>query len=175
MRNLFFENLNNLIIRDFWLVKIWPYFHKSIWVAILIFFQFFCSKIFLKKSFTWVIIHLNFVGFLFRTFKFKNDVNYIKYKFSHRFGKVCRWLNMYYSNIKIIIILKVTTMSIWIILNNLVLTYKECNLCQYWNTQSCIHPTSSISNENQLIELEFSTLPFKFKSTSITSSMFLNF
>ncbi len=35
-------------------------------------------------------------------------INYISYKFSHRFGKVYKWLNMYYSNIKIIIILKIT-------------------------------------------------------------------
>jgi hypothetical protein len=43
------------------------------------------------------------VGFPFRTFKLKNGINYIKYKFPHRFGKVYRWLNMYYSNIRIII------------------------------------------------------------------------
>jgi hypothetical protein len=46
---------------------------------------------------------MNFVGFPFRTFKFKNDISYTKYKFSHRLGKVCRSLNMYYSNIRIII------------------------------------------------------------------------
>ncbi len=51
---------------------------------------------------------------------------YIKYKFSHRFGKVCQSLNMYYSKIKIIIFKKITTMSISIILNNLIWTYKEC-------------------------------------------------
>jgi len=33
---------------------------------------------------------MDFVGFPFRTFKFKIDMNYIKYKFSHIFGKVCR-------------------------------------------------------------------------------------
>jgi hypothetical protein len=33
---------------------------------------------------------MDFVGFSLRTFKFKNDISYIKYKFSHRFGKVCR-------------------------------------------------------------------------------------
>jgi len=31
-------------------------------------------------------------------------------------------------------------MSIWIILKNLVLTYRECNFCQYWDIQLCIHP-----------------------------------
>jgi hypothetical protein len=64
----------------------------------------------------------------------------LKYKFSHRFGKVCRWLNMYYSNISIIIIFKVTIMSIWIILNNLVWTYKEGNFYNYWAIVLCIHP-----------------------------------
>jgi hypothetical protein len=58
---------------------------------------------------------MNFVGFPFRTSKLKNDINYIKYKFSHRFGKVYKWLNMYYSKIRIIIFCKLTTMSIWII------------------------------------------------------------
>jgi hypothetical protein len=75
---------------------------------------------------------MDFVGFFVRTFKFLNDINYIKYKFSHRFGKVCRWLNMYYSKIGIIICLKITTMSIWIILKSLVCTCRECIFCWYW-------------------------------------------
>jgi hypothetical protein len=34
------------------------------------------------------------VGFPIKTSKLKNDViNYIKYKFSYKFGKVCRWLS----------------------------------------------------------------------------------
>jgi hypothetical protein len=33
---------------------------------------------------------MDFVGFPFRTSKLKNDINYIIYNFSHRFGKVCR-------------------------------------------------------------------------------------
>jgi hypothetical protein len=32
MKNYFFENLNHLIVKKFWMVKIWTYFHKSIWV-----------------------------------------------------------------------------------------------------------------------------------------------
>jgi hypothetical protein len=32
---------------------------------------------------------MDFVGFPFKTSKFKNDINYINYKFSHKFGKVC--------------------------------------------------------------------------------------
>jgi hypothetical protein len=126
MMNLLFENLNCLIIRDFWMVKIWPYFHKSIRVIIFFLFQIFCPKSIFFERFTWVSIHMDFVGFPFRTSKLKNDINYIKYKYSHRFGKVCRSLNMYHSKIIIIIFFKVTTMSIWIILKNLVWTYKEC-------------------------------------------------
>jgi hypothetical protein len=30
------------------------------------------------ESFTWVIIHMDFVGFPFSTSKFLNDINYIK-------------------------------------------------------------------------------------------------
>ncbi len=89
-------------------------------------FQIFCPKSIFFGSFTWTIIHMDCVGFLFMISKFKNDINYIKYKFSHKVGRVCPSSNMNYSKIIIIIILKVTTMSIWIILNNLVWTYKEC-------------------------------------------------
>jgi hypothetical protein len=45
---------------------------------------------------------MDFMGFPFKTFKFKNDMIYINYKFLHKFQKVCRWLNMYYSKIRII-------------------------------------------------------------------------
>jgi hypothetical protein len=140
MKNIFFENLNRLIIKDFWMVKIWPYFLSSCELEFLFVFQFFCSKNIFFESFTWVIIHLHFVGFPFKTSKLKNDINYIKYKFSHKFDKVCRWLNMYYSNIRIITFFNVTTMSIWIILKNLVWTCKVCNFCRYWNIYSCIYP-----------------------------------
>ncbi len=141
MKNLFLKNLNHLIARDFWMVKFWPYFHKSIWVAIFIlFFQVFCPKNIFFESLRWGIIFMEFVSFFLRLSNFFNDINYIKYKFSHRFKKVCRWLNMYYSNIRIIIIFKVTTMSIWIILKNIVWTCKECNFCQYWTTIAYIYP-----------------------------------
>jgi len=119
------------------------------------FFHFSIKSIFFE-SFTWGIIHMDFVGFPFKTSKFKNDNSYIKYKVSHRFGKVCRWLNMYYLNIKIIIFLKVTTMSIWIILKNLVWTYKECIFCQYWTTIPCIDPSKLVVVNNWLP----STFPF---------------
>jgi len=123
--NLFFENLNHLIIMDFWMVQIWPYFHKSIWVAIFVCFSKLCPKSIFFESFKWVISHMDFVGFLFRTFKLKDNINYIKYKFSHRFGKVCRWLNTYYLKIIIITFFKTTTMSIWIILKNLVWIHRS--------------------------------------------------
>jgi hypothetical protein len=82
---------------------------------------------------------LDFMGFPFRTSNFKNDINYIKCKFSHRFGKVCRWLNMYYSKIKIITFFNVITMFIWINLKNLVWTCRECNFCWYWTTVTSIY------------------------------------
>jgi hypothetical protein len=140
MKNIFFENLNHLITRDFWMVKIWPYFYKSIWVAILFYFQIFCPKNIYFEKFYMGIIFIYFVSFPFRTFKFKNDIKYIKYKFSHRFGKVCRGLNVYYSNIRIIIFFKVTTMSIWnIILKNLVCICKECKNYWKWAIWLCIY------------------------------------
>jgi hypothetical protein len=33
---------------------------------------------------------MDFVGFPLRISKLKNDISYIKFKFSHRFGKVCK-------------------------------------------------------------------------------------
>jgi len=127
----FFENVNRLIIRDFWMVKFWPYFHKSIWIAISIFKKISCPKKYVFERFTWGIIYMDFVNFPFRILKLKNDIGYIKYKFSHRFEKVCKWLNMYYSKIRIITFQKVITMFIWIILKNLLQTYKECNFYRY--------------------------------------------
>jgi len=115
MKNIFFENLNCLIIKDFWKVKIWQYFHKPIWVASLVVFQFLYPKTIFFESFRWGIILLDFMGFLFKTFKLKNDISYIEYKYSLRFGKVYRWLNMYYSKIRKKIFKKIITMSIWII------------------------------------------------------------
>jgi len=131
MKNIVFENFNHLITREFWIVKIWPSFHKSIWVAILFVFQKNCPKIIFFESFRWGIIFMDFVGFPLKTSKFKIDISYIEYKFSHRFGKVYRWLNMYYSKIIVILFFKITMMSIWIILKNLVWIYKECNFYQY--------------------------------------------
>jgi hypothetical protein len=49
MKNIFVENLNHLIIKDFWMIKIWPYFHKSIWVAIIIFANIFVPKTYFLK------------------------------------------------------------------------------------------------------------------------------
>ncbi len=62
-------------------------------------------------------------------------------------GWVCKWLNMYYSKIRIIIFLKIITISIWIILNNLAQTCRECNLCCYWTIILCIHPTFAFSTK----------------------------
>jgi hypothetical protein len=82
------------------------------------------------------------VGFPFKTSKLKNDINF-KYKFSHRFGKVCKGLNIYYSKIIIIIIFKITTKSIWIILKNLVWICRECKNCRKWTTWLCIYPLAT--------------------------------
>ncbi len=104
MKNIFFENFNLLIVKEFWMVKNWPYFHKFIWwLQFLFYIQFICPKTIFFEGFRWGIIPLNFVCFLFKTSKLQNDISYLKYKFSHRFRKVCRWLNMYYSNIKLIV------------------------------------------------------------------------
>ncbi len=138
--NLFFENLNHLIVKDFWMVQIWPYFHKSYELQFLFVFQFLYQKSIFFESFRWVIIHMDFVGFPFRTSKLENNISYIKYKFSHRFGKVCKWLNMYYSNIIIMKFYKTTTMSIWIILKNLVWIHRDYNFCHFWAIWLCIHP-----------------------------------
>ncbi len=47
IQGMFFsKNPNRLIVRDFWMVKIWPHFHKSIYeLQFLSFFQKFCPKI----------------------------------------------------------------------------------------------------------------------------------
>jgi hypothetical protein len=105
-----------------------------------LFFKFFCPKSIFFEIFKWDIIPMDFVSFPFRTSKFKNVISYIEYKFSHKFWKVCRWLNMYYSKIKIMTFFKVTTMSIWIILKNLIWICKECNFYRYWAIVACIYP-----------------------------------
>ncbi len=128
------------------MVKIWLYFHKSLWVVIFVCFSNFFSQKHIFRNFKWAILPLDFVSFLFRTFKLKNDTSYIKCKFSHNFGRVCRWLNMYYSNIKIMIFFKVTSMSSWIILKNLLWIYMECNFYHYWAIVPCIHPTLNVAN-----------------------------
>jgi len=108
------------------MVKIWPYFHSPFELQFLFVFKKNCPKNIFFEIFRWGIILLDFMSFSFRTCKSKNDISYIKYQFSHRFGKVYRWLNMYYSNTKILIFLKITIMSMWIISKNLVWTYREC-------------------------------------------------
>jgi hypothetical protein len=112
----------------------------------LFYFQKHCPKSNFFESFRWGIIPLDLMGFSFRTSKSKNDINYIKYQFSHRFGKVCRWLNVYHSDIRILIFYKVTTMSIWIILKNLVWAYKECIFCCFWATVQCIHLIRNVNS-----------------------------
>jgi hypothetical protein len=58
------------------MIKIRPYFHKSLRVAILFIVQFFCPKSIFFENFTWRNIHMDFVGCHFRTSKLKNDINF---------------------------------------------------------------------------------------------------
>ncbi len=44
MKNPFLESFKHFIIMNFWIVRIQSYFHKFIWIAILIFFNFFSQK-----------------------------------------------------------------------------------------------------------------------------------
>jgi hypothetical protein len=53
-----------------------------------LFFDLFIPKTYVIESFRWGIIPLDFVGFFLGFLNLKNGINYIKYKFSHRFGKV---------------------------------------------------------------------------------------
>jgi hypothetical protein len=112
MKHLLFRNLNRLIIKTFEWLKFDHIFISPYELQFLFVFNFFVSKAYVFENFTWAIIHMDYVGFPFGTFKLKNDIRYIKYKFSHRFEKVCQSLNMYYSKIRIIIFFKTTTMSI---------------------------------------------------------------
>jgi hypothetical protein len=90
------------------MVKVWPYFHKSIWVTIVFcFFNFFVPKAYVLKVLNGVLFLKELWVFILGFSKLKNNINDIKYKFSHRFGKVCKWLNMYYSKIRLITFLKI--------------------------------------------------------------------
>jgi hypothetical protein len=104
MKNLFFENLNHLIVRDIWMVKIRSYFHKSIWLVIFVCFSISLSQKHFFESFRWGIILMDFVGFSFKTYKFKNDIISIKYKMWKTITligkgcKHCEMLNKVYSS-----------------------------------------------------------------------------
>jgi hypothetical protein len=71
MKNLIFENLNRLIVRDFWMVKIWPYFHKSIWIVIFVRFSNFCPKKYFLKVLNGASFLWTFVGFFLGLPNFK--------------------------------------------------------------------------------------------------------
>ncbi len=68
-----------------------------------LFFKKIVPKSFFKKALYGLLFIWTLWVFFLGLPNLKNDINYIKYKFSHRFGKVCQSLNMYYSKIKIII------------------------------------------------------------------------
>ena len=90
MKFFLFENFNHLIIGNFEWLKFDHIFISPYELQFLFVFQFFCAKNIFFESSKWGIIFMDFVGFPFRTFKFKNDISYIKYKISHKFGKVCK-------------------------------------------------------------------------------------
>ncbi len=99
----FFENLNHLIVRDFWMVQIWPYFHRSIWVAIFVlFFKFFAPIFIYLKALDGPLFIWTLWVFLLGLPGLKITSNTLNINFSHKFEKVCRWLSMYYSKIIII-------------------------------------------------------------------------
>jgi hypothetical protein len=64
MKNFFLENLNHLIIRDFWMVKIGHIFISPYKLQFLFVFIFFVPKTYFFESFTWGNIHMDFVVFL---------------------------------------------------------------------------------------------------------------
>jgi len=58
MKNILKKNLNRLVARDFWKVKIWPYFHNPYELQFLFVFQIFCPKSFFLIKIRWSIILL---------------------------------------------------------------------------------------------------------------------
>ncbi len=63
-------------VKDFWMVKIGPYFHKSYELQFLFVSQKNCPKAYAFESFIWGIFYMDFVGCLFRTSKLKNDISF---------------------------------------------------------------------------------------------------
>ncbi len=104
-------------------------------------FKFFVPKAYFLKVLDGTVFLWILWVFLLRLPNLKNDISYIKYTFSHRFVKVCKGLNIYYSNFRIIIKKKVISMSIWIIFNNLVWTCKKCKNYRKWAIWLCIYPS----------------------------------
>jgi hypothetical protein len=117
------------------MVKIWLYFHKSIWVAIFVYFSIPLSQkhMFLKalhgSLFIWTL-WIFFSGFP----NLKMTSATLNTSFHIDLGRFVGDWQCIIQKIKIIFFSKVKTMSNWIIKKNLLWTYKECNCCRYWAT-----------------------------------------
>jgi hypothetical protein len=61
--NLFFENLNHLVLGIFQWLKFDHIFMSPYELQIYFIFNSFVPKAYVFESFIWVIIHLDFVGF----------------------------------------------------------------------------------------------------------------
>jgi hypothetical protein len=141
MMNLFFENFNHLIVSDFEWFKFDHIFISPYELQFFFVFFFFGPKNICFGTFKISHYSYGFCEFSFQDFQvLKNNISYIKYKFSHRFGKICRWLSMYYSKIRIMTFFKATNVSIWIILKNLVWIRKDYDFYHFWAIPLCIHP-----------------------------------
>jgi len=91
MKNLFFENLNRLIARDFfeWL-KFDHTFISLYELQFCMFFKHFVPKAYVFESFRWGIIFMDFVGFPFRTFNFKMTLSTLNTSFHVDLGSFVR-------------------------------------------------------------------------------------
>ncbi len=148
MKDLFFENLNILIVRDFWIVEIGPYFHKSIWVVIFVFlfFNFFVPKELFLKFLDGAISLWNLWVFLLGLPNQKMTLATQNTNFHIDLGRfvgdwTCIIQILQYSYI-------LTTMSIWITLNNLVWTYKNCIFCHFWTIVLCTHLGAKLGKDS---------------------------
>jgi hypothetical protein len=134
-------NLSQIIVWDFWMVKIGQYFHESIWVLKLVFFffNFFPKKKFLKALFRALLIWILWVFILgLHNWKMISSSFDVSFNFWLGVANVHRWVNIYKLNITIMIFKKITTISIWIFFFDFLWTYVECKYCCFWATIPCI-------------------------------------
>jgi len=68
MWNLFLWNFNQMVVMNFWKVKIEPCIQKSFWIYFL-FVKFFVPNGYIIEISKWVFIRIDFMGFSFKIFK----------------------------------------------------------------------------------------------------------